>query len=166
MATKLERRPAEIVLQNRVFKVTEDPPQAQIPLQLLGSVLLSELPDGIAIKPLGVSLASASEEDVECWFYAFRDGYAGARVQVLEPGGPSTALVALGEAIAERQETEGDIEVTESCQPGTSKVCFLLDIAQDLPVATALIEIERVLGELNSRRSGLLAKRRESRTRS
>jgi len=162
MATKLERRPAEIVLQNRVFEVTEDPPQAQIPLQLLGSVLLSELPDGIAIKPLGVSLARPSEEEVECWFYAFRDGYAGARVQVLERGGPSAALVALGEAIAERQETEGDIEVTESCQP--SKVCFLLDIAQDLAVATALIEIERVLGELNSRRSTLLAQRRQSRT--
>lgn len=159
MATRLERRSAEIVLQDRVFEVTENPPQAQIPLQQLGGVLLSELPDEIAIKPLGVSLAMVSDEEVECWFYRFRDGYAGARVEVREPGGPSAALLALGEAVAERQETLGDVEVTESCQLGSPKICFLVDIAQDLPVATALIHVERVLGELNSRRSALLAQR-------
>jgi hypothetical protein len=159
MATKFERRPREIVLRDRIFKVSQDPPQARIPLPVLGSVLLSELPDEIAIKPLGASLATASKEEVECWFYSFRDGHAGARIEVRESGGPSAALVALGQVVAERQETLGDAEITESCQPGNSKVSFLLDLAQDLPVATALIHIERVLGELNSRRSALLANR-------
>ncbi|MGA8102849.1 MAG: hypothetical protein WB869_11875 [Candidatus Acidiferrales bacterium] len=62
------------------------------------------------------------------------------------------------EAVSERQETQEDMELAEdSCQPGKSTVSFLLDIRQDLPVPEALTQIDRVLAELSSRRTALLA---------
>jgi hypothetical protein len=160
MASKPERRhdSTEILIAGRVFQVGENPPQAQVPLELLSTVLLSELPDEVAIKPLGVFLPSTPGQEVECCLYGFRDGYACARIQLLESGGPSSSLLALREAVSERQETQEDMELAEdSCQPGKSTVSFLLDIRQDLPVPEALTQIDRVLAELSSRRTALLA---------
>jgi hypothetical protein len=147
----------EIVAAGQSFLVRKDPPEVAIPKELLQDLLLSELPDQIGVKPLGVSLVVAGGEQVDCWLYGFRDGYACARVQVTAKAGPSVALSALQEAIRERQEKQGDVEPTESDPDRHSELCFLLDLLEDVPIPEALHKVEQALAELDSRRMSLLA---------
>jgi len=138
--------------------LTEDkPPQAAVPKELLKELRLSELPDGIAVKPLGVSLSAAGGEQIECWLYGFHDGYACARVQVTTKASPTARLRALREAVLERQEKQEDVEPTDSDQPEYSGLCFLVDLLEDISIPEALERVERVLAELHDRRLALLA---------
>jgi hypothetical protein len=148
---------AEMVIAERSFPIGEQPPQAVIPKELLQDVRLSELPDGIAVKPLGVSLVAGEGEQVDCWLYGFRDGYACAQIQVTAKPGSSTRLRALQEAVRERQGKQEDVEPTESDPDGHSELCFLLDLLEDVPIPGALDKVEQALKELHSRRMSLLA---------
>jgi len=139
------------------FLCGDKPPQAVVPNELLKDMRLSELPDGIAVKPLGVCLSDAAGEQVECWLYGFHDGYACARIQVTTKAGPDARLRALREAVAERQEQQADVEPTDSDQPEYSGLCFLLDLVEDIPIQEALDRVECVLKELHSRCLALLA---------
>jgi len=139
------------------FLTGDKPPQAAVPKELLKNLRLSELPDEIAVKPLGVSLSGAAGEQVECWLYGFHDGYACARIQVTTKAGPNARLRALREAVLERQEKQEDVEPTDSDQPEYSGLCFLVDLLEDVPIPEALDRVERVLDELHGRRLSLLA---------
>jgi phage/plasmid-associated DNA primase len=88
-----------MIIAGQTFPIREEPPQAVIPKELLQDVRLSELPDAIAVKPLGVSMVLAGGEQVECWLYGFRDGYACARIQVTTKAGPTTRLRALQQVV-------------------------------------------------------------------
>lgn len=148
---------AEMVIAERSFPIGEQPPLAVIPKELLRDVRLSELPEGIAVKPLGVSLVGGEGEQVDCWLYGFRDGYACARVLVTAKAGPSVGLNALQEAVRERQGKQEDVEPTESDPDGHSELCFLLDLLEDVPIPGAVDKVEQALKELHSRRMSLLA---------
>lgn len=147
----------EIVTAGQSFLVRKDPPEVAIPKRLLQDLRLSELPDQIGVKPLGVSLVVAGGEQVDCWLYGFHDGYACARVLVTAKAGPSVGLNALQEAVRERQEKQGDVEPTEPDPGGHSELCFLLDLLEDVPIPGALDKVEQALTELDSRRMSLLA---------
>jgi len=160
MQLVIQQRPdgqTEIVAAGQSFLVRKDPPEVPIPKELLQDLLLSELPDQIGVKPLGVSLIVAGGEQVDCWLYAFQDGYACARIQVTTKAGPNARLRALREAVSERQEKQEDVEPTDSDQPEYSGLCFLLDLVEDIPIQEALDRVERVLKELDSRCLALLA---------
>jgi hypothetical protein len=148
---------AEIIIAGQTFPIREEPPQAVIPKELLQDVRLSELPDAIAVKPLGASMVLAGGEQVECWLYGFRDGYACARIQVTTKAGPTTRLRALQDAVVERQEKQGDVEPTESGPPQYCGLSFLLDLVEDAPIPETLAKVEQALKELHSRRLSLLA---------
>jgi hypothetical protein len=148
---------AEMVIAGQSFLIRQEPPQAIVPKELLKNVRLSELPDAIAVKPLGVSMVLAGGEQVDCWLYGFRDGYACARIQVTTKAGPTARLRALQDAVGERQEKQGDVEPTESGPPKYCGLSFLLDLLEDVPIPEALDKVEQALLELHSRRMSLLA---------
>ena len=160
MRLVIQQRPdgqTEIVAADQSFLIRKDPPDVAIPNRLLQDLRLSELPDQIGVKPLGMSLVVTGGEQVDCWLYGFHDGYAFARVLVTAKAGPSVELNALQEAVRERQEKQGDVEPTESGPGGHSELCFLLDLLEDVPIPEALDKVERALTELDSRRMSLLA---------
>ncbi len=160
MTFELKHRPdgqAEIVVAGQSFLIAGEPPQAVIEKELLQDVRLSELPDEIAVKPLGMTMVLAGGEQVDCWLYGFRDGYGFARIQVTTKAGPTARLRALQEAVRERQEKQGDVEPTETGPPRFCGLSFLLDLVEDVPIPEALAKVEQALTELHSRRLSLLA---------
>ncbi|MGA2357551.1 MAG: hypothetical protein ABSF66_01020 [Terriglobales bacterium] len=160
MRLVIQQRPdgqTEIVAADQSFLIRKDPPDVAIPNRLLQDLRLSELPDQIGVKPLGMSLVVTGGEQVDCWLYGFHDGYAFARVLVTAKAGPSVELNALQEAVRERQEKQGDVEPTESDPDGDSELCFLLDLLEDVPIPEALDKVEQALTELDNRRMSLLA---------
>ena len=138
------------------YVIEGKPPRAVVPRGLLKDVRLSELPDDIAVKPTGAAPAPGAGEDVECWLYTFRDGCACARIRIIPKQGLSVGLLALWEAVRERQEQQDDVELTDPA-PEDCEVSFLLDLREDTPILEALERVAQALRELNARRAELLA---------
>jgi len=139
----------EIILGDHSFSVRDDKQEAAIPQELLQDLLLSDLPDEIGVRPLGLTLPRAAGRQMDCWLYGFRDGYASARIQVSEPGGPSSWLMALREAVRKRQEDRGDVEANDVYGVGGNAVfSFLVDLVENTPIPEALKRIGLVLSKL------------------
>lgn len=138
----------EIVVAGQSFLIREDKQEAAIPKELLEHLSLSDLPELIGVKPLGLTLSNGAASHMDCWLYGFRDGYASARIEIAECGGPSPWLLALREAVCKRQETQGDVEADEIYKFDDSVVFgFLLDLAENFPVPEAVRHItERLRG--------------------
>ena len=138
------------------YLIEGNPPRAVVPSGLLRDVRLSELPEEIGVKLTGVAPAPHAGEDLECWLYTFRDGCACARIQITAKQGLSVGLLALWEAVREREEQQGDVELTDPA-PEDCEVSFLLDLREDMPILGALQRVEQALRDLNARRAELLA---------
>lgn len=148
----------EIVAAGQSFLIRTDQPEVEIPKILLQDLLLSELPDQIGVKPLGMKLTSTADTKIDCWLYGFRDGYASARIKVAERSGPSPKLWALREAARKRQDERGDVEADELYEvDGNSTFSFLVDLMDDLLVEQALEHIDRVVRELEKDGKAVLA---------
>lgn len=139
----------EIVAAGQSFLIRTDQPEVEIPKILLQELLLSELPDQIGVKPLGMKLTTAAGANPDCWLYGFRDGYASARIKMAERDGPSPRLRALREAACKRQDERGDVETEELYEvDGNSTFSFLVDLMDDVLVEQALEYIDQVVREL------------------
>lgn len=148
----------EVVAAGQSFLVRTDQPEVEIPKTLLQGLLLSELPDQIGVKPLGMTLTGTAGTKIDCWLYGFRDGYASARIKVAEQGGPSPKLGALREAACKRQDERGDVEADELYEvDGNSTFSFLVDLMDDLLVEQALEHIDRVVRELEKAGKAVVA---------
>lgn len=148
----------EIVAAGQSFLIRTDQPEVEIPNMLVRDLLLSELPDQIGVKPLGMKLTSTAGTKIDCWLYGFRDGYASARIKVAERGGPSPKLQALRDAACKRQDERGDVEADELYEvDGNSIFSFLVDLTDDLLVEQALENIDQVVRELEKDGKAVLA---------
>jgi len=163
MQLSIKQRPdgqAEVVAAGQSFLIRTDPPEVEIPKRLLRDLLLSELPDQIAVKPLGIDLTSTAHTRVDCWLYGFRDGYASARIKVAERGRPSPNLLALRDAACKRQQERGDVEADELYEvDGDAAFNFLVDLMEDLLVQQAFDRIDQVVRELEKDGDAVLAQR-------
>ena len=157
----IQRRPdgqSEIVAAGQSFLIRTEPPEVAIPKMLLQDLPLSKLPDQIGVQPLGINLASAAGIEVDCWLYAFRDGYASVRIKIVEQSGPSPRLVALREAARKRQDERGDVEVDELYEvDGNLTFSFLVDLIEDMLVQQAFERIDQVVRELEKDGAAVLA---------
>jgi hypothetical protein len=148
----------EIVAAGQSFLVRTDQPEVEIPKTLLQELLLSELPDQIGVKPLGVKLTTTAGANIDCWLYGFRDGYASARIKVAERRGTSPRLRALREAACKRQDERGDVETEELYEvDGNSTFSFLVDLMDDVLVERALEHVDQVVRELEEQGKAGLA---------
>ena len=152
MQLLIHQRPdgqTEIVAGGQSFLIRTDLTEVEIPKGLLQDLLLSELPEQIGVKPLGIDLTSAAHPHVDCWLDGFRDGYASARVKIAERSGPSPRLLALRDATCKRQQERGDVEADELYEvDGDAIFSFFVDLMEDLLVQQAFERIDQVVREL------------------
>lgn len=156
MSIKFNRRTEgsiEIVIGGRAFPIAGVPPKAEIPKDLLFDLRLSDLPEEVAIRPLGVKFPSGSRQQVSCSIYGFRDGSAWALVEVVEPGErdwPPVSLTALQEAVREQKAQEEDIDTdTDIFQDSAGwKFGYVIELFEDLPTEEALRRLETTARKL------------------
>jgi hypothetical protein len=139
-----------VIIDGQKFPVAPNPRQVEIPSQLLEGLYLSDLPDEIAIVPLGVVLPRQSS----CQLYAFRDGMAWIRIGIsgsFHVESPP-ALDCLRQAARERQEQLGDIE-EDAVQEFELQQSFfyIVPFADDVAIGDGLVKASTIAREIEER---------------
>lgn len=170
MATPGNGRPkqgVEIVIAGRSFTAQGVPPRVNVPPALMLNLRLSDLPEDIGIRPLGLELSAQSGWQVDCLLYGLRDGSAWARVEVSEPlhaevveyDWPSTHLTALADAVQERKQQVGDTDIDTEIFRGSGRwrFSYLIDIGEDLKLSAAFERVQNTIATLKLRSEEIAA---------
>lgn len=143
-----------VTVGQQTFPVCQNPRQVRIPQELLTTIFLSELPDEIAVVPLGFGLRARSGQQPSCELYAFRDGSAWIRVGIGEPSGGALfpVLAAMREAVSERQKQVCDVE-EDDCQDSRleDRLFYIVAFAEDLTISDALARVGVIARQLDER---------------
>jgi hypothetical protein len=142
-----------VIIGGQIFPVAQSPRQVEIPSELLEGLHLSDLPDEIAIVPLGVALPALSLRS-SCQLYAFRDGMAWIRIGIAASTDAEgiTALDCLRQAARERQERRGDIE-EDALQEFDLQHClfYVVPFSGDIAIGDGLARAGTIARELDER---------------
>jgi hypothetical protein len=152
--------PREIKIRGRNFPVLGSPPTAEVACDFLEEVLLSELPDDVAVCPCGFQFSALPEQSVVCLVYGFRDGSGWALLQVSQPvtalpngGQSSEGLMGLQEAVRERSARKKDVEIDTEIFKDANRWIFAycVDLVEDVPINDVLKRLEDISNQLNER---------------
>lgn len=147
----------EVRIGTQKFPVTDAPALAVIPRETLAGISLAELPDAIAIVPTPLNLHVVGGQRAECHLYC-----TSAQIRIVsEPhvAEPSQSLLALRQAVFERQKSKGDLELDLFEEiDGIWTLAYLVNMVEQVRIEEGLRQIEQLAEELNRRHDEILGK--------
>lgn len=147
--------PREATLAGRRFSVQRNLRHVVVSPDDCIGLRLSDLPEDVAVKPLGIDLPCGPGQQVSCLIYGFRDGSALALVEVAErecEGKPPPLLVAIQQAVCEERDKDKgvDLETLEEID-GYWKLAYVIELRAPLSLQEALKRMVTKADEVSTR---------------
>jgi diguanylate cyclase (GGDEF)-like protein len=162
---RIEGEPVSIRLNGQEFPCEEETGQTIIPKEFLTGLRLSEIPDGITIKPVESIDGHVIEAQNNIGLSLFSDGSASALVEEMfrrkfwdGEVGLSPYVAALRQAISEHEEAA---ELDFQDDGDYIFLHYEITIAEDLEIQEATRRVEAVIGDIGQRADQLVSRHRD-----
>lgn len=162
---RIEDEPVALRLNGKEFPCEEETGETIIPKKFLTGFRLSEIPDGIIIKPVDSIDGHVIERQNDIGLSLFSDGSASAVVEEMfrrkfwdGEVGLSPYVAALRQAISEH---EGAAELDFQDDGDYIFLHYEITIGKDLEIERAILGVEAVIGEIGERADRLVARHRD-----
>lgn len=149
------------------FLAEEETGQVIIPKALLKAFRLSEIPEGLVVKPVEAIEGNVIHREFDIAIGSFRARSASAEIEdmgrrKLWDGevGLSKFMDATRQAIRQRSQTLGDVKESDFEDDGDYIfVRYEVGLAEDMEIEKAVAHVEGVIGQLAKRRDQILTRR-------
>ncbi len=167
---ELIRNESEVVgirLQGVDFLADLESEEVIVPKKFLTGFRLSDVPDGLVIKPVEAIEGNVIHVENDIAIGCFIRGHALARVEEMGRRklwdgevGFGKFMEAMRQAVSERHETMGDVDVSDFQDDGDYIfLWYEVVISEDMSVENAIRHVEKIVAKLGERRDQILSHR-------